>query len=49
MSLSRQERQRLQDDKFGPVTLHWRLMSMWGLPPSQPIRQRKRLPLTQTP
>jgi hypothetical protein len=35
MSLSRQERQRLQDDKFGPVTLHWRVTSMWG-PSPQP-------------
>jgi hypothetical protein len=33
--LSRQERQRLQDDKFGPVTLHWRVTSMWG-PSPQP-------------
>jgi hypothetical protein len=39
MSLSLQEErqrlQRLQDDKFGPVTLHWRVASMWG-PSPQP-------------
>ena len=40
MSLSRQELQRLQDDKFGPVTLHWRPASMWG-PSPQPANPPK--------
>ena len=45
MSLNLHERQRLQllqDDKFGPVTLHWRVASMWG-PSPQPANPHEEL------